>query len=61
MILARTTQTNSKEGKPDLVVDQDQQYKMTLKVESKADWTLRDRSLSIAGGGRGFDDKQSEI
>ena len=35
-ILARTTWTNSSERKPDLVVDQDQQYKITLKTEGKA-------------------------
>ena len=28
--LSRTTWTNSSEGKPDIVVDQDQQYKITL-------------------------------
>ena len=31
--------TNSSEGKLDLVVDQDQQYKITLKIEGKADRT----------------------
>ena len=31
------TWTNSGEEKPDLVVDQDQQYKITLKIEGKAD------------------------
>ena len=30
---------NSGEGKPYLVVDQDQQYKITLKIEGKADLT----------------------
>ena len=35
-ILART---NSSEGKPDPVEYQDQQYKITLKIEGKADWT----------------------
>ena len=28
-------------GKPDLVVDQDQQYKITLKIERKADPTAK--------------------
>ena len=28
-------------GKPDLVVDQDQQYKITLKIEGKADQTAK--------------------
>ena len=28
-------------GKPDLVVDQDQQYKITLKIEGKADPTAK--------------------
>ena len=31
-ILARTTWTNSGEGKPDLVVHQDQQFKITLRI-----------------------------
>ena len=31
--------SNSSEGKPDLFVDQDQQYKITLKIEGKADQT----------------------
>ena len=31
-ILARTTWTNSGEGKPDLVVHQDQQCKITLRI-----------------------------
>ena len=35
------TWTNSGEEKPDLVVDQDQQYKITLKIEGKADWTAK--------------------
>ena len=35
-ILARTTWTNSSEGKPDLVLDQDQQYKIAFKIEGKA-------------------------
>ena len=30
---------NSGEGKPYLIVDQDQQYKITLKIEGKADLT----------------------
>ena len=32
---------NSGEGKPYLVVDQDQQYKITLKIEGKADLTAK--------------------
>lgn len=32
---------NSSEGKPDLVVDQDQHYEITLKIEGKADRTGR--------------------
>ena len=36
-----TTWTNSSEGKPDLVVHQDQQYKITLKIEGKADRTAK--------------------
>ena len=36
-MLARTTWTNSDDGKPDLVVDEDQQYKIALKIEGKAD------------------------
>ena len=32
IILGRTTWTNSSKGKPDLVVDQDQWYKITLKI-----------------------------
>ena len=40
-ILAKTTWTNSGEGKPHLVVDQDQQYKITLKIEGKADRTAK--------------------
>ena len=37
-IFARTTWTNSSEGKPNLVVDQDQQYKK-IQIEGKADRT----------------------
>ena len=37
-ILART---NSSEGKPDHVDYQDQQYKITLKIEGKADRTAK--------------------
>ena len=33
--------TNSGEGKPDLVLDQDQRYKITLKIKSKADRTSK--------------------
>ena len=40
-ILARTTWTNSSERKPDLVVEQEQQYKITLKTEGKADRTAK--------------------
>ena len=40
-ILVRTTWTNSSEGKPDLVVDQDQRHKITLKIEGKADRTAK--------------------
>ena len=40
-ILARTTWTNSGEGKLNLVADQDQQYKITLKIEGKADRTAK--------------------
>ena len=40
-ILARTTWTNSSEGKSGLVVDRDQQYKITLKIEGKADRTAK--------------------
>ena len=40
-ILARTTWTNSGEGKPDLVVDPDKQYKITFKIEGKADRTAK--------------------
>ena len=32
---------NSGEGKPYLAVDQDQQYKITLKIEGKADLTAK--------------------
>ena len=32
---------NSSEGKPDLVVDQDHQYKITLSIEGKADRTTK--------------------
>ena len=35
----RTTWTNSSEGKPDLGINQDQQYRITLKTEGKADRT----------------------
>ena len=41
-ILVRTIWTNSSEGKSGLVVDQDQQYKITLKIEGKADRTAKD-------------------
>ena len=37
----RTTWTNSSEGKPGLVVDQDQQYKIPLKTEGKTDRTAK--------------------
>ena len=33
--------TKGGEEKPDLVIDQDQQYKITLKIEGKADWTAK--------------------
>ena len=33
--------TNSGEGKPGLVLDQDQRYKITLKIEGKADRTAK--------------------
>ena len=33
--------SNSSEGKPDVVVDQDQQYKISLKIEGKADRTAK--------------------
>ena len=39
--LARTTWTISSQGKPDLVEDQDQQYKITLEIEGKADRTAK--------------------
>ena len=38
-IILRTTWTNSNQGKQDLVVDQDQQYKITLRFQGKADRT----------------------
>ena len=38
--LARTTWTNSSKGKPNLVVDQDQQYKK-IQIEGKADETAK--------------------
>ena len=38
----RTPWTNSSKRKPDLGVDQDQQYKITLKTEGKADQTAKD-------------------
>jgi len=37
----RTTWTNCGEGKPDLVVDQDQQYKIPLKTKGKTDRTAK--------------------
>ena len=40
-ILARASWTNSSEGKLDQVVDQDQQHKITLKTEGKADRTAK--------------------
>ena len=40
-ILARTTWTIINKGKPDLVEDQDQQYKITLDIEGKADRTAK--------------------
>ena len=40
-ILLRTTWTNSSEGKPGLVVDQNQQYRITLKIEGKDDRTAK--------------------
>ena len=40
-IIARTTWTNSSEGKPDPVVDLDQQYRLTLKIKGKADRTAK--------------------
>ena len=33
--------TNSGERKPGLVLDQDQRYKITLKIEGKPDWTAK--------------------
>ena len=38
---SRTTWTNNSEEKPDLVVDQDQQYKIPLKTEGKTDRTAK--------------------
>ena len=32
---------NCGEGKPDLVVDQDQQYEITFKIKGKVDWTAK--------------------
>lgn len=40
-ILANTSWTNTSEGKPDLVEDQNQQYKITLKIDGKADRTVK--------------------
>ena len=42
-IIGRTilAKTNSSEGKPDPVEQQDQQYKITLKIEGKADRTAK--------------------
>ena len=37
----KPTWTNSSDGKPDLVVDQCQQYRITLKIEGKADRTAK--------------------
>ena len=37
--------TKSSERKPDLVVDQDQQYKITLKIEDKAHRTAKGYKL----------------
>ena len=37
----RTTWTNSSKEKPNLVVDQDQQYKIPLKIEGKTDRTAK--------------------
>ena len=39
---ARTTWTNSREGKSELVEDQDQQHRTTLKIERTADRTALD-------------------
>ena len=41
----RTTWANCSEGKPDLVVDQDQQYKIPLKIEGKTDRTAKGYKL----------------
>ena len=37
----KRSRLSSGEGKPDLVIDQDQQYKTTLKIEGKTDRTAK--------------------
>ena len=37
----KRSRLSSGEGKPDLVIDQDQQYKTTLKIEGKTDRTTK--------------------